>query len=253
MDRNTHLACIRRDAAALLAAAGAGQGAGEVEGRGRVLAAPVPACPGWTVERLVGHVGRVYRSTAVWVRTGEASEVERAPAGEAVLEWTATGLDELLPALEAGSSDDPEATAAVTWAGPQPASFWPRRMAIETALHRWDAEQAVSGEPEPIDAELAVDGIDEMFDVLLPERAGGALTGDGESLHLHATDVPGEWMVTLTEGRPVVERTHGKGTVAVRAPASDLLLLLWNRGDRAGVEVFGDEALLSRWAQAVTL
>jgi uncharacterized protein (TIGR03083 family) len=240
MDRNMHLACLRRDAADLLAA-----------GR-RGLGAQVPACPGWSVERLVGHVGRVYRSTAVWVATGEASEVERAPTGEAVLEWTARGLDELLPALEAGSSDDPDATVAVTWAGQQPASFWPRRMAVETALHRWDAQDAL-GDPSPIDAALAVDGVDEMFDVLLPERAGGALTGDGESLHLHATDVPGEWMVTLTAGRPIVERAHGKGTVAVRGPASSLLLLLWNRGSREAVDVFGDGALLERWARAVTL
>lgn len=240
VDRTSYLSLVRSDAAALLAAADRG------------LDAAVPSCPGWTVERLVGHVGRVYRSTAAWVSSGESpSGLERAPAGPAVRDWTARGLGELIAALEADDREGP----VTTWAGEQPAGFWPRRMAVETGLHRWDAE-AAHDVAQPLDPALAVDGIDELFDVVLPARAAGALTGRGETLHLHATDVEGEWLVTLTDGRPLVERTHAKGDVAVRGPASDLLLLLWNRGDepgRARLQVFGDGALLDRWAAAVRL
>jgi uncharacterized protein (TIGR03083 family) len=240
MDRSSYLSCLRADAAALLAAADRG------------LDAEVPSCPGWRVERLVGHVGRVYRSTAGWVTSGEApTDVERPPAGPAVRDWTAQGLDELVAAL----ASDSRAGTVGTWAGEQPAAFWPRRMAIETALHRWDAEVA-HGVAQPIDAALAVDGVDEVLDVLLPVRAPDTMTGGGETLHLHATDIDGEWLVTLTAGRPLVERTHAKGDVAVRGPASDLLLLLWNRSDEAGrqrLQVFGDAGLLDRWAASVRL
>ena len=49
MDRASYLDSLRGDAADLLTAAG-GQ-----------LDADVPTCPGWKMERLVGHVGREHR------------------------------------------------------------------------------------------------------------------------------------------------------------------------------------------------
>src|ERR671910_555747 len=159
MDRASYLESLRRDAADLFSAATP------------ALAADVPTCPGWTVERLVGHVGRVYRWTAGWITTGAAVEVERPPTGDAV----------------------------ATWAGQQPAIFWPRRMAIETALHRWDA-QATRGDAAPVSAPLALDAIDELFEVILPSRGTVDVAPDGTTVHLHATDVDGgtgEWLVTL--------------------------------------------------------
>lgn len=239
MHRTSYLAAVERDAAALRsAAASAG------------LDTPVPTCPGWDVHRLVGHVGRVHRWTAGWAVTGRSATVERPPAGDAIVAWCAAGTGELLAALSDGAAE--RSGPVETWLGPQPASFWPRRMAIETALHRWDAQQA-AGEPEPIEAELALDGIDEMLDVLVPQRVPGALHGAGETLHLHATDVAGEWLITLGPSGPVVERTHAKGDVAARGPASDLLLLLWSRLAPDGLTVFGDASLLTRWTDEVTI
>ena len=49
----------------------------------------------------------------------------------------------------------------------------------------------------------------------------------------------------------VVTREHAKGDVAMRAPASQLLLFLYGRADRAGADVFGDASLLDRWQQLV--
>ena len=246
MERASYLSSLRSDAAALLDAAGGG------------LGAAVPSCPGWDVERLVGHVGRVWRWTAGWVASGSGApseddlRVERPPAGEAVVEWSRAGLDVLVAALEAGHPPARADAPVTTWAGRQPPLFWPRRMALEAAVHRWDAQLA-HGEPAPIDAALAVDGIDEVFDVLLPERHPEAMTGDGETLHLHATDAEGEWLVTLTPGHPRVERAHAKGDVAARGPASDLYLFLWNRVPADRLQVFGDDALLARWTASVRL
>ena len=214
----------------------------------------VPTCPGWTCERLVGHIGRVHRWTAGWITTGGPPEVEAAPAGEAVVEWARAGLDELVTALGATQDD----ATVDTWYGPQPAVFWPRRMAIEAALHRFDAQAAV-GATTPVDTGLAVDAVDELFAVVLPMRGTGDLEGTGETIHLHATDPDldrfggGEWLLTLAAGGLTVERVHAKGDVAVRGTASDLLLLLWNRVGTERVEVFGDADLLARWRQAVTV
>lgn len=240
--RERYVALVRAEADALLAAAN-GQ-----------LDEDVPTCPGWSVERLVGHVGRVYRWTAGWVTTGGNTDVEKAPAGEAVLDWTATGRDQVISSLlEADLS-----AAVSTWAGEQPAIFWPRRMAVETALHRWDAETAVGKPPEAIAASLAVDGIDETLDVIVPERRADnieSLDLTGSSMHLHATDTPGEWLVTLLAPPRVIEvaRIHAKGDVAVRGTASDLLLLLWNRVPHADLKVFGDSSLLDRWPDHVKM
>jgi uncharacterized protein (TIGR03083 family) len=242
MDRTSYLASLRADADLLLAAAGG------------ALDRPVPTCPGWTCERLVGHIGRVHRWTAGWVATGASPDVERPPAGREVVAWARAGVDEIVAALEASAAEG----QVETWAGPQPAMFWPRRMAVETALHRFDAQAAVD-RGRPVGTALAVDAVDELFTVILPWRGTGDLGGSGETIHLHATDPDldldggGEWLVALGENGVTVDHLHAKGDVAVRGSASDLLLLLWNRVDTDRLQVFGDEALLARWRTSVTI
>jgi uncharacterized protein (TIGR03083 family) len=247
MDRLSYLDSIRGDAADLLAAA-----PGHLD-------ADVTTCPGWTLKRLVGHVGRAYRWTAGWMVGDSSREVPRPPEGDAVIEWTRAGLAELLATLEEADDGDP-GTTVKTWAGDQPPIFWPRRMAIETALHRWDAQAAV-GEGRPIGTDLALDAVDEMFEVILPLRGteGLGIENEGKTMHLHATDVAeggageGEWLVTLGTAGPTVDHTHAKGDVAVRGTASDLVLLLWNRVPADRCEVFGDAALLDKWRAVVKI
>jgi predicted lipid carrier protein YhbT len=69
-------------------------------------------------------------------------------------------------------------------------------------------------------------------------------------VHLHCTDLDGEWLVTLTSPRPTVERVHAKGDVAARGTASDLDLFLWGRIGGDALEVFGDRELLDRFQGA---
>jgi uncharacterized protein (TIGR03083 family) len=131
-------------------------------------------------------------------------------------------------------------------------AFWLRRMAQETTMHRIDAEQA-TGVAGPVDAALAVDGIDELFDLFLPRRHAGKATGDGETAHVHATDAEGEWLLRLTGDGIAVERGHAKGDVAVRGPAGDLLLWLWGRRPVDGLEVFGDAGLADRFRELAAI
>jgi uncharacterized protein (TIGR03083 family) len=207
------------------------------------LAATVPSCPEWTVEQLVGHLGRVHRWVTAMVRAQAPERLEFPRRPERVdAQWFEEGVAELTAALEEAGPD----VAMWTFPGGGGTTrFWFRRQAEETAVHRWDAQLAV-GAPSPIDTEVALAGVDEILDVFCAGRKAEL----GGSIHFHATDSPhGEWIVARDEdGGLLVGHGHEKGDVALRATASDLLLWLWGRPvAEAGLEVFGDEALLDQW------
>src|SRR5437763_690836 len=79
----------------------------------------------------------------------------------------------------------------------------------------------------------------------------GVTAGVPGSLHRHATDGEGEWWVGFDDGAVAGRHEHAKGDVAVRGPASDLLLFIWNRRSRAGLEIIGDESMLDVWADKI--
>ena len=232
---------LRSDGAALVAAAA------------RDTSARVPGCPDWDVAALVGHTGVIHRWVAEILRTRAQERPSRrgfAPpeGGPAVIEWYGAGLDLLVRALE---DIGPEA-AVWNWNEPrQPSAFWFRRMAQETAVHRWDAESA-TGTPEGVTPDLAVDGIAELLESFLRLLSAGGPPPDlGGSLHVHTTDTEGEWTVRPGPEHLEVERGHGKGDAALRGAASDVLLGLWGRPVFDRLEVFGDASVVERWRERV--
>lgn len=218
---------------------------------------PVAACPGWGVGRLVGHIGRVHRWATAMLQADPPAFIAPGDLGSApprdatVFEWYEEGLAPMYAELERVELERP----VLTWAGEKDRRWWLRRLAHETAVHRFDAEQALSA-PSPIDGPLAADGIDEMFEVFVPERFDAETFVKegraGETMHLHCTDVKGEWLVRFDADAVHVEREHAKGDVAVRGEASDLCLVLWNRLDAERCEVFGDRELFDRFLDAAT-
>lgn len=236
MEPTTYIETIRTESAALVAAA-------ETAG----MAASVPSCPDWTVADLLVHIGTVQRWAAGHV-TERRAEREPLPVVDpslepvALIDWVRAGSAQLVAALETTAPK----TEMWTFAGPGTAEFWFRRQAQEVAMHRVDADLA-SGAPNPIESDLACDGINEFFDVIVSHRLRDQLVGAGESLHFHRTDGDGEWLVRFTPDGPEVEHAHAKGDVAVRGSASDLLLVLRGRIGLDTVEVFGDAELIDRW------
>lgn len=95
-------------------------------------------------------------------------------------------------------------------------------------MHRFDAQFA-AGDAKPIDAELALGGIDEHLGFVAFGLAVKPVEGLSGSLHLHASDVEGEWVLQLAPDRLAFERSHAKADAAIRGPASELLLWLVNR------------------------
>ena len=105
------------------------------------------------------------------------------------------------------------------------------------------------GDPAPIDAALAKDGVDEYLDMHLPRRMDASETSPpAGSLHLHRTDGEGEWMLRAVDGSLLVTSEHGKGDAAVRGSSHDLVLYLWNRARGETIEVFGDESVATAWS-----
>ena len=159
--------------------------------------------------------------------------------------WLERGAARLVDVLGAA---DPEAPTW-SWGTDQRVGFWSRRMAHETAVHRWDAQTA-NGAPEDLRPDLAVDGIDERLENLamsmnFNEPGKEALTGAGRDGPPAPTDAPGEWLLRFGPEGFAFDREHAKGDLAVRAPASDLLLLLVGRRGLEGLETFGDPTALA--------
>lgn len=186
-------------------------------------AAPCPACEGWTVDDLVCHVGSVYAHQLAALRLGRApAEGEwQAPPPEAGPQEHLAWCHAELHALAAELAHRPAAQAAWTWWPPErTVAFWQRRMALETAVHRVDAELA-AGAVTPVAGDLALDGIDEVLHVML------AVAG--------VDDVSGP---DVDDGRATV--TVAGTTIA--GPAPDLFLWLWGRGDAGRLVVLAGSA-----------
>lgn len=223
-------------------------------GREGAFAAEVPSCPGWTLEHLARHLGAVYS----WVHShanrgvstppdNRRSTIDEAPTGAALLPWWDERYASLLALLDALDPDLP----AWNWAPrAKVAEFWHRRMAHETAIHRWDAQMAI-GRAEPVEAKLAADGVTEVLDTWLPGgRRQGPLDRYG-MVALHAVDVEQVWHVrvrgeglalldtdTLLDDDDLHERAVATGS------ASDLLLALWGRIPFDTLDISGDPTLL---------
>lgn len=220
-----------------------------------VLDRQVPGCPDWNVAQLIAHTSWVHRwVTAILTAAPDAKvsrrDVPTAPEGPAVLAWYREGFAALLDAFAA---IDLDATHS-TFVGPRDGWWWLRRQVHETAVHRWDAESAHLPAPRPVDAPIAVDGIDEALEVHVVRRFDSEAFGaSGQTLHLHATDIEGEWMFTMTPEGLTWTRAHGKGDVALRGSASDLLLWVWGRLPTERFACFGDGSLATRWQAAANL
>lgn len=244
MNFDEHVASTKDDAARIVVAASAA---------GRDV--DVPTCPEWRMADLLGHLGRVHAWARMNVERQDPQtrtrfrELPELPDDGALVEWFETGCTTLVDALESSPPD----LAVWTWAPPGEARFWARRMAHETAIHRLDAELAAGRVTAPFDPRSSVDGIDEVLVNMAYRPSGSIPRGNGESLHVHATDEDGEWLVRLTPDGPDVTREHAKGDVAARGPAAQLFSMLWGRWNPDDLEVLGDEQLLARFLAESTV
>jgi hypothetical protein len=192
---------------------------------------------------------------AAVVTAGERVSRRDLPAApERREELPAWYLAALAHTLDVLSAADP---TAETWTfssiGDRTTGWWCRRLAVETAIHRWDIQHAVAlsggDAPTSIDGEVAAAGIEEFILDFLPRLLGQDwVDGVDGTLHLHATDGPAEWWIDLDAGG-IARPEHAKADTAIRGTRSDLLLWLANRGPLDSLEILGSPRAPNNWSQ----
>jgi len=229
---------IRREGEGILAAAGMG------------LDAVVPTCDGWDVAAVVKHVSQVYFRVGYFVSnrvTQRPESLPDLPAGEPIAVLSGL-LDELVIALTECDAD----TAVWTWVfdGPGGAAFWARRMAHESSVHRFDA-QAAHAVLQPIDSELASDGIDELIDVIAPRiYSRDDIDGPAGTVRLQSSDSDAWQLALEPDGLRRIDVVDAPDVTA-SGTSSALLLAAYSRIPWTSLEVTGDADLLTRWSAAM--
>ena len=114
----------------------------------------VPTCPGWDMRELVRHLGMIH----LWA-AGHVAQLQDASWGDDLAEfskfWPDLGVfwhddEHLVPwylqtnanLLQTLESAPPDVEAWTFLPAPSPLAMWARRQAHETAVHRFDAENA---------------------------------------------------------------------------------------------------------------
>ena len=225
---------------------------------------PVPTCPGWTVQDLVGHLGGVHRWAATIVNGAltenltaeEESTVMAAPANPAELTaWFRDGAERLAESLRA-APDELRAFVFLKNA-PAPRMFWARREAHETTIHRIDALASRLGRipstnEAAITTAVALDGIDELLTGFVPRRSSRLRTDEPFTMSIAPTDVDVAWTVAVSGEPPVVTRDADPGAQGVLSgTAAALYLGLWNRGD--DIAENGTVDALGHWHEQVRI
>ncbi|MGB9111764.1 MAG: maleylpyruvate isomerase N-terminal domain-containing protein [Acidimicrobiales bacterium] len=214
----------------------------------------VPCCPDWRITDLVWHLGEVhwFWATDIEMRATDPGQVEhgkpaRPQTFEDLVSWGRSQLDRILQIFESTPDDVPVWTWALD-ASDHNVGFIRRHQVQETAVHRWDIQSAAAAStPDQIDPEMASDSVDEFLSISLPWAVNESKPLSG-SVHLHATDVPGEWFI---EPDGTVDRAHATGDVAVRGTASDLLLALYDRIPIDGLDVIGNASVARHLVERV--
>ncbi|MER6347284.1 maleylpyruvate isomerase family mycothiol-dependent enzyme [Streptomyces sp. NPDC001595] len=211
--------------------------------------AQVPSCPGWQVSDLLRHTGTVHRWAAGYVRDehpaprplGDLPDLD----GAALVAWYRDSHRHLVDTLAAAKPD------VACWAflpAPSPLAFWARRQVHETTVHRLDAESAAGGTPNPVAADIAADGIDELLRGFHARTRSRVRTEERRVLRVRATDVDAVWTVRLSAEPPVTTRDDtGEADCEFSGLAPELYAALWNRLPLPTVT--GDHALAALWRE----
>ena len=234
LDYEAHISALSRNCAFIL------------DTIGDALPEPVPSCPDWCLADLIEHLGQVFTFWRVQLEAANSAartepEETAAPPSSDLRDWfedAGTKLDQALVGRDGGEP-------CWNWSGAELTAGWvARRMALETAVHRFDAELCV-GEPSPIDRELAVDGIDEWLAVHLATDEPGASLGG--VLCLACNDDPAAWTVEVAGGRLRWREGRGPADAVLVGSASDLYLFSWNRQALGVLDLTGSPDVAAAW------
>jgi uncharacterized protein (TIGR03083 family) len=233
-----YLACLQADSARLAEVGRSG------------LPAEVPSCPGWTVETVLRHLATVYLHKIEILRLAALPD----PWPPALDDRDALELfDEARAAVVVALSE--AGTELPTWTfspSDKTSGFWYRRMALETAVHRVDAELA-HNVVTPVDRELSLDGIDELLTLML----GGPWWEEGDTEHpvdatIRITSAGRSWTIKLdATSASVAAGAEGDVDAEVFGDPDDIFLWLWGRHDLSMEQSAGNDAAVQEFRARV--
>ncbi|GAA1528871.1 maleylpyruvate isomerase family mycothiol-dependent enzyme [Nocardioides humi] len=189
------------------------------------LAAPVPACPAWTLADLGEHTRWVH-AWATHAITDGSPDGDTAAVGadrETLVAGYRAAAAGLLDVLRRTAPDD----HAWTFGPERKAEFWRRRQVHEVTMHLYDAlASQARTDAWSLTPELGWDGVDEVATIFYPRQVRLGRTGP----------LPAPVRVTATDlARSVVLEPDAPGdAVELAGPAVDLLLGLWGRRPAEG-------------------
>ena len=119
------------------------------------------------------------------------------------------------------------------------------------------AGPAAPGDGTAFGPAFAADGVDELLMGFLARgMQSGNWPGLGGSLAIHADDGTAggaDWLIAGGQDAPGVSRGTGRADCDVTGPASDLYLMLWNRGPADRLRVTGDPGILAAFGRALQI
>ncbi|MFE3636732.1 maleylpyruvate isomerase family mycothiol-dependent enzyme [Streptomyces sp. NPDC059168] len=216
--------------------------------------AKVPTCPQWQVRDLLRHTGTVHRWATAIVADGLTAPRplpdEPELDGAELVAWYRESHRRLVETL-AGAPADLDCWTFHPAPCPSPLTFWTRRQAHETAVHRYDAETSRGGPASPVSAGFAADGVEELLRGLHARARSRVRTDRPRVLRVRAVDAGSEavWTVRLSDRPPVTSRNaDGDADAELTGTAEQLYLALWNRAPVPNVT--GDRALAALWRES---
>lgn len=114
-----------------------------------------------------------------------------------------------------------------------------RRTLVETAVHLWDAQNAVS-DPQPLNGDVAALSLQDDRRLWIPRQARGA-------------QPPAQWVRLDTPTGPTTGWWHGPApegepaAVVDTAAASQLCLSRWGRHDPQEIDISGNADVVHQW------
>ena len=220
--------------------------------------AAITTCPGWVMRDLVLHTGEVHRWAAAIVRGGVTNPstdlavdyLGELPNDDDLVDWFVAGATALVATL--GHADPGANYFTFLKDPPSPFMFWPRRQALETAMHRIDAESALARNTG-MSTPLATDGIDEILTGFAPRKHTPLHSESPVVLQIAPTDSDAVWSVTISNEPVVTVRTGGDADCTARGLSSDLYQALWNRQGTEHLTIDGDAAVLQLFCDSVKI